>query len=266
MRRREEENAVKGVYGEVVAQRGGTSDYMDGGYGYGTDYGGDDSLAGLGGTSDVGSGIDETGADNSGTDEQTDTRSAWEKYRDEYINRYNGMYERNGKRAMQDTLGEISARTGGLASSYAGAVAQETYDNYMAQLADRYPELAKAAYSMYQIDQAEAAKEAAALAETQNRPRSSASRLIKVYPEAEAETQAAPVGSGGSKTPPKVPSGVTSEEAAKQREQDIFQLYTEILNSEVYSPTAAWAAARAEADGNSELMKDILLRYRRREQ
>ena len=51
---------------------------------------------------------------------------------------------------MQDTLGQVSARTGGLASSYAGSAAQQTYDNYMGALADKIPELKQLAYSMYQ--------------------------------------------------------------------------------------------------------------------
>ena len=258
MRRREEENAVKGVYGEVVAQRGGASDYMDGGYGYGTDYGGYDSLAGLGGTSDVGSGMDETGADNSGTDEQTDTRSAWEKYRDEYINRYNGMYERNGRRAMQDTLGEISARTGGLASSYAGAVAQETYDNYMAQLADRYPELAKAAYSMYQIDQAEAAKEAAALAEIQNRAGQSRAKVIKVAePRQEEVAEKGSAGKQVQNTPVSVPKIQSSDMSGEEE----FLLYNELIAEHSIPQTVAWAAAQAAANGNDELYISLLDRY-----
>lgn len=59
-------------------------------------------------------------------------------------------YTRNGQRAMQDTLGQMAARTGGLASSYAGSAAQQSYNNYMMNLADRIPELQKLAYSMYQ--------------------------------------------------------------------------------------------------------------------
>ena len=50
---------------------------------------------------------------------------------------------------MQDTLGQVSARTGGLASSYAGSAAQQTYDNYMGELADKIPELRQLAYEMY---------------------------------------------------------------------------------------------------------------------
>ena len=50
---------------------------------------------------------------------------------------------------MQDTLAQVSARTGGLASSYAESAAQQTYNNYMAQLADKVPELYQLAYSMY---------------------------------------------------------------------------------------------------------------------
>jgi len=45
------------------------------------------------------------------------------------------LYEMNGKNAMKDVLGEIAARTGGYASSYATAAAQEQYQSYMAQLA-----------------------------------------------------------------------------------------------------------------------------------
>ncbi len=62
---------------------------------------------------------------------------------------YEAAYTRAGKRAMQDTLGEVSARTGGLASSYAGTAAQQTYDGYIAGLAGEIPTLRALAYEMY---------------------------------------------------------------------------------------------------------------------
>lgn len=70
--------------------------------------------------------------------------------KDPTYQQYKESYTRNGERAMQDTLGQVSARTGGLASSYAGSAAQQTYDGYMSALADKIPELRQLAYSMYQ--------------------------------------------------------------------------------------------------------------------
>lgn len=63
---------------------------------------------------------------------------------------YSDMYTRGGQRAAQDTLGQVSSRTGGLASSYAQSVANQTYNNYMADLANVVPELQQLAYAMYQ--------------------------------------------------------------------------------------------------------------------
>lgn len=63
---------------------------------------------------------------------------------------YAESYTKNGQRAMQDTLGQMAARTGGLASSYAGSAAQQSYNNYMSDLAAKIPELYQLAYSMYQ--------------------------------------------------------------------------------------------------------------------
>lgn len=62
---------------------------------------------------------------------------------------YEKSYTRMGNRAMEDTLGRLSGRTGGMASSYAGSVAQQTFNNYMSDLADIIPELRQLAYSMY---------------------------------------------------------------------------------------------------------------------
>lgn len=56
------------------------------------------------------------------------------------------MYQNNGRQAMQDTLGQISARTGGLASSYAGNAAAGAYENYMNQLAGLMPQYEQNAY------------------------------------------------------------------------------------------------------------------------
>lgn len=63
---------------------------------------------------------------------------------------YLDQYTRAGSQAMQDTLGQVSARTGGLASTYATGAAQGAYNNYMQQAADKMPDLYKLAYSMYQ--------------------------------------------------------------------------------------------------------------------
>ena len=57
-------------------------------------------------------------------------------------------YSANGQKAMQDTLAQLSARTGGLASSYAGTAAQQTYNDYMTKLED-------AARSMYDAELSE---------------------------------------------------------------------------------------------------------------
>lgn len=70
--------------------------------------------------------------------------------KDPTYQQYKESYTRNGERAMQDTLGQVSSRTGGLASSYAGAAAQQTYDGYMSALSDKIPELRQLAYQMYQ--------------------------------------------------------------------------------------------------------------------
>ncbi|MBP5581508.1 MAG: hypothetical protein J6X85_06960 [Ruminococcus sp.] len=68
---------------------------------------------------------------------------------DPVYQQYKNQYTREGNRAMQDTLGQVSARTGGLASSYAGTAAAQANNYYMQQLADKIPELYNDAYNRY---------------------------------------------------------------------------------------------------------------------
>lgn len=62
---------------------------------------------------------------------------------------YKNQYLRGGQKAMQDTMAKAVALSGGFDNSYANSVAQQTYNDYAAALADRIPELAKAAQDMY---------------------------------------------------------------------------------------------------------------------
>lgn len=45
-------------------------------------------------------------------------------------------YSQQGKKAMDDTIGKVAARTGGMASSYATAAGNQTYSGYMEKLED----------------------------------------------------------------------------------------------------------------------------------
>jgi hypothetical protein len=50
---------------------------------------------------------------------------------------YKGLqrdYQQQGQQAMKDTLGQVAARTGGMASSYATSAANQSYNNYMGAL------------------------------------------------------------------------------------------------------------------------------------
>lgn len=54
---------------------------------------------------------------------------------DEY-NNLSQQYTDRGNKAMENTLAQVSARTGGLASSYATRASQNSYNDYMSQLED----------------------------------------------------------------------------------------------------------------------------------
>lgn len=57
-------------------------------------------------------------------------------------------YGNNGRMSMQDVLGQVASRTGGLASSYAATAAQQQANQYMAQL----EEVARQMYSQDRSD------------------------------------------------------------------------------------------------------------------
>jgi len=67
---------------------------------------------------------------------------------------YKDQYTLGGQMAMQDTMGQASALTGGYGNSYAQTVGQQQYQSYLQQLNDRIPELYQLARDSYDRDTA----------------------------------------------------------------------------------------------------------------
>lgn len=68
---------------------------------------------------------------------------------DALYQQYKDRYTQNARMAMQDTMGQAAALTGGYGSSYGQAVGQQAYDRQMLGLTDKIPELQQNAYNMY---------------------------------------------------------------------------------------------------------------------
>lgn len=71
---------------------------------------------------------------------------------DALYQQYKDKYVQQGKQAMQDTMGQAAALTGGYASTYGQAVGQQQYDAYLQNLNDVVPELYQLALSRYQME------------------------------------------------------------------------------------------------------------------
>lgn len=70
--------------------------------------------------------------------------------KDALYQQYKEQYQRLGRTAMQDTMGQAASLTGGYGSTYAEQVGQQTYNAYLQSLNDIVPDLYDRAYGRYQ--------------------------------------------------------------------------------------------------------------------
>lgn len=68
---------------------------------------------------------------------------------DALYQQYKDRYVQQGQMAMQDTMGQAAALTGGYGNSYAQSVGQQTYQGYLQGLNDKVPELYQLALDRY---------------------------------------------------------------------------------------------------------------------
>ncbi len=68
---------------------------------------------------------------------------------DPVYQQYREQYQRQGRLAMQDTMGQAAALTGGYGSTYGEQVGQQAYNAYLQNLNDVVPDLYNAAYNRY---------------------------------------------------------------------------------------------------------------------
>ncbi len=68
----------------------------------------------------------------------------YQQYKDQYI--------QGGKLAMQDTMGQAAAMTGGYGNSYAASVGNQAYQNYLSKLNEVVPELYGMALDRYNME------------------------------------------------------------------------------------------------------------------
>lgn len=71
---------------------------------------------------------------------------------DAIYNMYKDQYQMQGKRAMQDTIGQASTLTGGYGNSYAQTAGQQQYQNYLTQLNNMVPQLYQMARDSYDAE------------------------------------------------------------------------------------------------------------------
>lgn len=77
---------------------------------------------------------------------------------DPLYNIYRDIYMQNGRRAMEDTMGQAAALTGGYGNSYAQSAGQQQYNQYMEGLNAMVPTLQQQAYEQYQGEDARLAQ------------------------------------------------------------------------------------------------------------
>lgn len=83
-------------------------------------------------------------------DKYMNSKFEYDHNNDPAFQRYKQQYTQNAQKAMQDTVGQVSALTGGYGNSYAQTAGQTAYNGYMDKLNDVITNLEDRAYGRYQ--------------------------------------------------------------------------------------------------------------------
>lgn len=83
------------------------------------------------------------------TDKYLNSRFDYNFNNDPSYQRYKQQYTENAQRAMKDTVGQVSALTGGFGNSYAQTAGQTAYNEYMDKLNNVIDSLEQKAYNRY---------------------------------------------------------------------------------------------------------------------
>ena len=82
---------------------------------------------------------------------------------DPMYKQYAEMFQRNGKLAMQDTMGQAAALTGGYGNSYAQMAGQSAYQQQLQGMNDVLPQLQQAALDRYNMENTDQMNQLSAL-------------------------------------------------------------------------------------------------------
>lgn len=80
------------------------------------------------------------------------TKFTYDVNSDALYQQYAEQYSRLGKLAMQDTMGQAAAMTGGYGNSYASTAGNQAYQSYLQQLNDVVPELYQMALDKHNME------------------------------------------------------------------------------------------------------------------
>ena len=153
---------------------------------------------------------------------------------DPLFNSYRDRYAREGRLAMQDTMGQAAHLTGGYSSSYGQTVGQQQYDAYLQKLGDAMPELYGAALKKWQAEGEQLSGQfnaASALAEREyGRARDKAARASEI------------------------------EQKGYDRRQTAYKNLVEIISKSGYEPESAELAAAGMSKAQADALRN---EYRR---
>ena len=153
---------------------------------------------------------------------------------DPLFNSYRDRTVREGRLAMQDTMGQAAHLTGGYGSSYGQAVGQQQYDAYLQKLGDAMPELYGAALRKWQAEGEQLSGQfsaASALAERDyGRARDKAARASEI------------------------------EQKGYDRRQTAYKNLVEIISKSGYEPESAELAAAGMSKAQADALRNEYLR------
>ena len=170
----------------------------------------------------------------------------WKQYKDQYV--------QAGQMAMQDTVGQAAALTGGYGSSYAQNVGQQAYQGYLQKLNDLVPELYQLATNRYQQEGDQLSQQFAMTGQLQAdeyaKYQDAQSQYWQNVDRAQAAADTA-YSRGQDSWYTEQQLKQQADETAYGRQQDAYSRLVDLISSTGYTPSREELTAAGMSDGEA---------------